>query len=70
MDPDRSVVFAYEGVLAHLDLAIPAPYVHPVDIVEKVLSCLKVTPMAKISILEFQRCACTTGMRAKPQQSH
>ena len=28
MDPDKSVVFAYDGVLAHLDLAIPAPYVH------------------------------------------
>ena len=25
MDPDNSVVFAYEGVPAHLDLAIPAP---------------------------------------------
>ena len=29
MDPDKSVVFGYDGVpLAHLDLAIPAPYVH------------------------------------------
>ena len=28
MDPDKSVVFAYDGVPAHLDLAIPAPYVH------------------------------------------
>ena len=28
MDPDKSVVFAYNGVPAHLDLAIPAPYVH------------------------------------------
>ena len=25
MDPDKLVVFAYDGVLAHLDLAIPAP---------------------------------------------
>ena len=23
MDPDKSVVFAYDGVPAHLDLAIP-----------------------------------------------
>ena len=28
MDPEKSVVFAYDGVPAHLDLAIPAPYVH------------------------------------------
>ena len=28
MDPDKSVVFAYDGVPAHIDLAIPAPYVH------------------------------------------
>ena len=26
MDPDKSVVFAYDGVPAHLDLAIPAPH--------------------------------------------
>ena len=25
MDPDKSLVFAYDGVPAHLDLAIPAP---------------------------------------------
>ena len=25
MDPDKSVVFAYNGVPAHLDLAIPVP---------------------------------------------
>ena len=25
MDPNKSVVFAYDGVPAHLDLAIPAP---------------------------------------------
>ena len=28
MDPDKSLDFAYDGVPAHLDLAIPAPYVH------------------------------------------
>ena len=27
MDPDKSVVFAYDGVPSHLDLVIPAPYV-------------------------------------------
>ena len=26
MDPDKSVVFAYDGVPAHLDLAIPASH--------------------------------------------
>ena len=26
MDPDKSVVFAYNGVPARLDLAIPAPH--------------------------------------------
>ena len=26
MDPDKSAVFAYDGVPAHLDLAIPAPH--------------------------------------------
>ena len=30
MDPDKSVVFAYDGEPAHLDLAIPAPYVRSV----------------------------------------
>ena len=25
MDPDKSVVFAYDGVPAHLDFSIPAP---------------------------------------------
>ena len=28
MDPDKSVVFAYDGMPAHLDLAIPTPNVH------------------------------------------
>ena len=28
MDPDKSVVIGYDGVPAHLDLAIPAQYVH------------------------------------------
>ena len=37
MDPDKSAVFGYDGVPgSHLDLAIPAPYVHslcfPLDI--------------------------------------
>ena len=32
MDPDKSVVFAYDGVPAHLDL----PYASPLDIAEKV----------------------------------
>ena len=27
MDPDKSVVFGYDGLPAHLDLVIPAPYV-------------------------------------------
>ena len=60
MDPDKSVVFAYDGVLAHLDLAIPAPHVHslcfppgPLDIIEKDLSCLKATPKADISSPEI-----------------
>ena len=55
MDSDKSVVFADDGVPAHLDLAIPAPYVHslcsphPLDMVEKDLSCLKATPKVDIS---------------------
>ena len=28
MDPDKSVVFGYDGVPAHLDLTIPSPYEH------------------------------------------
>ena len=28
MDPDKSMVFGYDGVPARLDLAIPAQYVH------------------------------------------
>ena len=72
MDPDKSVVFADDGVPAHLGLAIPAPYVHslcsppthPLHIVEKDLSCLKATPKADISSPETWRCI--TGMRAKP----
>ena len=62
MDPDKSVVFAYDGVPAHLDLG----YDFPLDIAEKVLSCLKATPMADISSAEIERCACITGMRKKP----
>ena len=40
MDPDECVIFAYDGVLDHRDLAIPAPYVHslcsPLYIMEQV----------------------------------
>ena len=58
MDPDKSVFIAYDGVLAHLDLAIPAPYKYtayafPLEIVEKDLSCLKATPKANISSPEI-----------------
>ena len=56
MDPDKSVVFGYDGVPAHLDLAIPAQYEHSlcdIDIVEKDLSCLKATPKADISSPEI-----------------
>ena len=62
MDPDKSVVFAYDGVPAHLDLA----YAPPLDIAEKVLSCLKATLMADTLSPEIERCACITGMREKP----
>ena len=62
MDHDKSVVFAYDGVPAHLDL----PYASPLDIAEKVLSCLKATLMANILSPEIERCACITGMREKP----
>ena len=62
MDPDKSLVFAYDGVPAHLDL----PYASPLDIAEKVLSCLKATPMVDTLSLEIERCACITGMREKP----
>ena len=51
MDLDKSVVFAYDGVPAHLQLYIwPFPphtytaYASPLDIVEKDLICLKATP--------------------------
>ena len=62
MDPDKSLVFAYDGMPAHLDL----PYASPLDIAEKVLSCLKATPMADTLSPEIERCACITGMREKP----
>ena len=62
MDPDKSLVFAYDGVPAHLDL----PYASPLDIAEKVLSCLKATTMADILSPEIERWACITGMREKP----
>ena len=67
MDPDKSVVFAYDGVPAHLDLAIPAPYTtyaSQLDIVAKDLRCLEATSKADISSPEIYRCI--TGMRAKP----
>ena len=71
MDLNKSVVFAYGGVPAHLQLYIwPFPphtytaYASPLDIVEKDLSCLKATPKADISSPEIKRCI--TGMRAKP----
>ena len=53
MNPDKSVVFAYDGVPAHLDLAIPALYVHSLCFPPRHLSCLKVTPKADISSLEI-----------------
>ena len=60
MDPDKWVIFAYEGVTAYQDPALPAPYIQslcspPLDIVEKVLSRLKVTIKADISCPEIQR---------------
>ena len=62
MDTDKSVVFAYDRVPAHLDL----PYASPLDIAEKVSSCLKATPITDILTPETERCACITGMREKP----
>ena len=60
MDPDEWVIFAYDGVPAHRDPAIPVPSVHnlcfpPLDIVERVLSCLKATTKADFSHPEIQR---------------
>ena len=66
MDPDKSVVFGYDGVPAHLDLAVPSPYVtyaSQLNIVEKDLSCLKVIPKADISSPEIQRCI--SGLRGQ-----
>ena len=62
MDRDKSVVFVYDGLPAHLDL----PSASPLAIAEKVLSCLKATPMANILTPEIERCACIAGMREKP----
>ena len=53
---------AYDGVPAHLDL----PYASPLAIAEKVLSCLKATPVADILSPELERCACITGIREEP----
>ena len=50
MGSDKSVVFAYDGVPAHLDLAIPAPY----DVVEKDLSCLKATLRQTSRVRKFK----------------
>ena len=62
MDPDKWVIFAYEGMTAYQDPALPAPYIQslcspppPLDIVEKVLSRLKVTIKADILCPEIQR---------------
>ena len=48
MDPDKSVVFAYDGLPAHLDLAIPALYVHSL--------CFPLIKMQKI-VIESDLCA-------------
>ena len=66
MDPDKSVVFGYDGVPAHLDFPphTYTAYASPLDIAEKDLSCLKATPKADISSPQIKRCI--TGMRAKP----
>ena len=52
MDPDKLVIFAYEGVTAYQDPALlPHTYracAPPLDIVEQVLSRLKVTIKADI----------------------
>lgn len=59
MDPDKLVIFAYEGVTAYQDPALPAPYIQtlcsPLDIVEQVLSRLKGTIKADILHPEIQR---------------
>ena len=61
MDPNKWVIFVYEGVTAYQDPALPAPYIqslcspHPLNIVEQVLSRLKVTIKADISHPKIQR---------------
>ena len=57
MDPDKSVVFAYDGGASpprfgHFRPTYTA-YAFPLDIVEKDLSCLKATPKADISSPEI-----------------
>ena len=68
MDPDKSVVFAYDGVPAHLDLAIPAPYVRSLCVPPrrrwKGFKLSESDTKADISSPEIYRCI--TGMRAKP----
>ena len=67
MDPDKSVVFGYDGVPAHLDLAVPSPYVHnlcfPTQHRRKGFKLLKVIPKADISSPEIQRCI--SGLRGQ-----
>ena len=70
MDPDKSVVFPYDGVPAYLDLARHSRPIRtqlmlpPSTSLKKDSNCLKATPEADISSPEIQRCI--TGMRAKP----
>ena len=62
MDPDKSVVFSYDGVSAHLGL----PYASPPRHRWKGFKLSKATPMADTLSPEIERCACITGMREKP----
>lgn len=64
LDPDESVIFVYDGVLAHQNPAIPAPntelkmlppYSPFLSIVEQAISCLKAPIKADISRPEIQR---------------
>lgn len=59
MDPNKWAIFVCEGVPAYRDQAIPAPYVQslcfPLDIVEQVLSCLKVATKVDVLHPQIQR---------------
>ena len=64
LDPDKSVIFVYDGAPAHKNLAIPAPntelkmlppYSPFLNIVEQAISCLKAAIKADISRPEIQR---------------